>query len=120
MCLEQWCCPLTVTRSVQSHLIPDGFEPMTVTIELERLMTAAVEQLLLAVDSTGFACSFEESAGASARYTVEILVLILLAVIEDLIGFTGEGLKAVVPKTGKPDRPRLKFDSLLLLLSEVD
>ena len=33
----QWCCPFTVTRSLQSHLTPAGFEPMTVTMELERL-----------------------------------------------------------------------------------
>lgn len=131
MCLVQWCCPLTVTRSLQSHLIPGGLDPITVTIELDLLMTLQLDstlpppetELLLTIckddDDEGCDCFFDEESavldvGCSAKYTVDILVRMFVAV-EDLIGFTGDGLRAVVPKTGKPDLLLRKLDNLLLL-----
>ena len=53
-----------------------------------------------------------DAAGSSAKYTVEILVR-LTGVPFIRTGLTGDGLKALVPSTGSPDRDLRRLDILV-------
>ena len=88
------------TLSLQSHLIPDGCEPITVTMDPER------HNSLLTRLGDGLEKSLEVS-----KYTAEILFRFFKGLIE-LKGLTGLFLRimAVGLKIGNSDFERLKFE----------
>ena len=107
---------------MQSHLIPEGCEPITVTTDPERsrnrfagddlVVPGAAERSVVFVPPEPVPAM---AAALSSKYTVEILLRCKL--VDDvtalvLKGLTGELLRAVVPRTGKPERLLRKFELL--------
>ena len=107
---------------MQSHFTPEGCEPITVTTDPERSRNRFVGDDLVFVPVLVPECSVivvpaetPAAAALSSKYTVEILLRCKL--VDDvtalvLKGLTGELLRAVVPRTGKPERLRRKFELL--------
>ena len=107
---------------MQSHFTPEGCEPITVTTDPERsrnrlagddlVVPAGAERSVVFVPPEPVPAM---AAALSSKYTVEILLRCKL--VDDvtalvLKGLTGELLRAVVPRTGKPERLRRKFELL--------
>ena len=107
---------------MQSHLIPEGCEPITVTTDPERSRNRLAGDDLVVVPVppersvlVDVPPELVPAAALSSKYTVEILLRCKL--VDDvtalvLKGLTGELLRAVVPRTGKPERLRRKFELL--------
>ena len=112
---------------MQSHFTPEGCEPITVTTDPERSRNRFVgddlafvpvlvpERSVIVVPTELVPAETPAAAALSSKYTVEILLRCKL--VDDvtalvLKGLTGELLRAVVPRTGKPERLRRKFELL--------